>query len=67
MKIVGATTDLDQGSIIAQDIIIVDHTDSARAMARAERDVEKIVLALALGLIVGDRVVVTGDKIIIFD
>lgn len=72
VKIIGATAhfvtdDLDEGPIIAQDIIPVDHTHSARAMARAGRDVEKIVLARALGLVFDDRVVVTGNKTIIFD
>ena len=72
VKIIGATAhfvtdDLDEGPIIAQDIIPVDHTRSARAMARAGRDVEKIVLARALGLVFDDRVVVTGNKTIIFD
>jgi formyltetrahydrofolate deformylase len=72
VKIIGATAhfvtdDLDEGPIIAQDIIPVDHTHSARAMARAGRDVEKIVLARALGLAFDDRVVVMGNKAIIFD
>ena len=72
VKIIGATAhfvtdDLDEGPIIAQNIIPVDHTHSARAMARAGRDVEKIVLARSLGLVFEDRVVVTGNKTIIFD
>ena len=72
VKTIGATAhfvtdDLDEGPIIAQDVIPVDHTQSARDMARAGRDVEKITLARALGLVFDDRVVVTGNKTIIFD
>ena len=72
MKTIGATAhfvtdDLDEGPIIAQDVIPVDHTQSARDMARAGRDIEKITLARALGLVFDDRVVVTGNKTIIFD
>ena len=72
VKIIGATAhfvtdDLDEGPIIAQDIIPVDHTHSARAMARAGRDVEKIVLARALALLVEDRVVLTCYKNINLD
>ena len=72
VKTIGATAhfvtdDLDEGPIIAQQVIPVDHTHSARDMARAGRDVEKITLARALGLVFDDRVVVTGNKTIIFD
>ena len=72
VKIIGATAhfvsdDLDEGPIIAQDVIPVDHTHTAQDMAQAGRDVEKIVLARALGLVFDDRVVVTGNKTIIFD
>ena len=72
VKIIGATAhfvsdDLDAGPIIAQDVIPVDHTHTAQDMAQAGRDVEKFVLARALGLIFDDRVVGAGNKTIIFD
>jgi len=72
VKIIGATAhfvtdDLDEGPIIAQNVIPVDHTHSARDMARAGRDVEKIVLARALSLVFEDRVVAVGNRTIIFD
>jgi len=72
VKIIGATAhfvsdDLDEGPIIAQDVIPVDHTHTAQNMAQAGRDVEKFVLARALGLVFDDRVVVVGNKTIIFD
>ncbi len=72
VKIVGATAhfvtdDLDEGPIIAQSVIPVDHRQSARDMARAGRDVEKLALARALDLVLADQVVVVGNRTIIFD
>ena len=72
VKIIGATAhfvtdDLDEGPIIAQSVIPVDHRQSARDMARAGRDVEKLALARALDLVLADRVVVVGNRTIIFD
>ena len=52
-KRVGAEVDhfvpegLDAGPIVAQAVVPLDHNDGAAEMARAERDVEKIVLAKA--------------------
>ena len=70
VKIIGATahfvTDaLDEGPIIAQSVIPVDHTDTAEEMARAGRDVEKIVLAQALRLVFEDRVFLSGNRTVI--
>ncbi|MGV6584843.1 formyltransferase family protein [Klebsiella pneumoniae] len=53
VKIVGATAhyvndNLDEGPIIMQDVIHVDHTYTAEDMMRAGRDVEKNVLSRAL-------------------
>jgi formyltetrahydrofolate hydrolase len=61
VKIIGATAhyvtdELDMGPIIAQDVIPVTHADTARDMAQAGRDVEKIVLARALELVCEERV-----------
>lgn len=72
VKIIGATahfvtTDLDDGPIISQSVIPIDHTHGWRDMAQAGRDVEKSVLARALGLVLEDRVFVCGNKTIIFD
>lgn len=71
VKIIGATahyvTDvLDEGPIIAQDIVHVDHGFFAEDMARAGRDVEKLVLARALKLIVEERVFLNGHRTIVF-
>ena len=72
VKIIGATAhfvtdDLDEGPIIFQDITRVNHTKNAQEMAQAGRDVEKIVLAKALKLVLEDRVFINGNKTIIFE
>jgi len=71
VKIIGATAhyvtdDLDEGPIIAQDVIPVTHRLSWQDMQRAGRDGEKIVLSRALALVLNDRVFVNGNKTVIF-
>lgn len=71
VKIIGATAhfvtdDLDEGPIIAQDVIPVNHRLSWKDMQRAGRDGEKIVLSRALALVLNDRVFVNGNKTVIF-
>jgi len=71
VKIIGATAhfvtnDLDEGPIIAQDVIPVNHRLGWQDMQRAGRDVEKVVLSRALGLVLHDRVFVNGNKTVIF-
>ncbi|GAD30323.1 formyltetrahydrofolate deformylase [Photobacterium leiognathi] len=70
VKIIGATAhfvtnDLDEGPIITQNVIPVDHSFSAAEMAKSGRDVEKSVLSKALGLVVDDRVFVHGNRTVI--
>jgi formyltetrahydrofolate deformylase len=72
VKIIGATAhfvtdDLDDGPIIAQSVIPVDHSHAAADMAQAGRDVEKSALAQALKLVFEERVFVTGNRTVIFD
>jgi len=71
VKIIGATAhfvnnDLDEGPIITQDVIHVDHTFSATDMARAGRDVEKNVLSRALHQVLEEKVFVYGNKTVVF-
>jgi len=71
VKIIGATAhfvtdNLDEGPIIAQDVIPVNHRFGWRDMQRAGRDVEKVVLSRALTLVLNDRVFVNGNKTIVF-
>jgi len=71
VKIIGATAhfvtdDLDEGPIIAQDVIPVNHRLEWKDMQSAGRDVEKIVLSRALNFVLNDRVFVHGNKTIVF-
>ncbi|AHG73466.1 Formyltetrahydrofolate deformylase [Mannheimia sp. USDA-ARS-USMARC-1261] len=70
VKIIGATAhfvndELDEGPIIMQNVINVDHTYTAEAMMRAGRDVEKTVLSQALELVLADKIFVYKNKTII--
>jgi len=72
VKVIGATahfvTDaLDQGPIIIQQVMPVDHTHSPEDMAQAGRDVEQLTLAKALKLVFEDRVFLCGNRTVIFD
>lgn len=72
VKIIGATAhfvtnDLDEGPIIAQNVIPVDHTHSPADMAQRGRDVEKTVLARALNLVLQERVFFCGNRVILFE
>ena len=71
VKVIGATAhyvtaELDAGPIIAQDVIPVDHSFTSRQMAQAGRDVEKIVLARAVRLILEDRIFVHSGRTVVF-
>lgn len=70
VKIIGATAhfinnELDEGPIIMQKVIDVDHTYSAEMMMKAGRDVEKTVLSRALDLALHDRLFVYQNKTIV--
>ena len=71
VKIIGATAhfvnqDLDEGPIIHQEVIPVDHSLSPMEMAAAGKDVEKLVLAKALQLVLEQKVYVSGNRTVIF-
>lgn len=71
VKIIGATAhfvnnDLDEGPIITQEVIHVDHAYSWKDMQRSGRNVEKIVLSSALKLALEDRIFVYNNRTIIF-
>lgn len=72
VKVIGATAhfvtaDLDQGPIIVQQVIPVDHTHSPQDLAASGHDVEQMVLARALKLVFEDRVFLCGNRTILFD
>jgi formyltetrahydrofolate deformylase len=71
VKLIGATAhyvteQLDDGPIIDQDVVRVDHRQSARDLERVGRDVERLVLARAVSLHLDDRVIVDGRRTIVF-
>jgi formyltetrahydrofolate deformylase len=71
VKVIGATAhfvtaELDDGPIIAQDVIAVDHTFTPERMAQAGRDVEKLVLARAVRLVLEERVFLHGRRTVVF-
>ena len=72
VKLIGATAhyvtaELDQGPIIEQDVVGVSHRDSVDDLVRKGRDLEKLVLARAVDLHLRNRVVVYGNKTVVFD
>ncbi|MDR9408825.1 MAG: formyltetrahydrofolate deformylase [Balneolaceae bacterium] len=72
VKIIGSTShfvteNLDEGPIIVQDVIPVNHTFTAEGMAQAGRDIEKNVLAKSLKLVLENRVFIYKNKTIVFD
>ena len=71
VKLIGATChfvteELDQGQIIDQDVIRIDHSDSVEDMVRYGKDIEKTVLARGLRYHLEDRVLVHGSKTVVF-
>lgn len=72
VKVIGATAhfvneNLDDGPIITQDVIHVDHSLTADTMAQAGRDVEAAVLAKALQRVLDEKVFVYGNRTVVFD
>lgn len=71
VKLIGATChyvteDLDEGPIIEQDVIRVNHSCDREDMVRLGRDVEQSVLSRGVRLHLEDRVVVHGAKTVVF-
>ncbi len=72
VKLIGATAhyvtaDLDQGPIIEQDVERVSHDYSIEQLRELGEDVERNVLARAVRWHLEDRVIVDGNKTIVFD
>ncbi|MCS0590025.1 formyltetrahydrofolate deformylase [Massilia norwichensis] len=71
VKLIGATAhfvtgDLDEGPIIEQDVERVDHAMSVEALTAIGRDVESVVLARAVKWFVEHRILLNGDKTVVF-
>lgn len=72
VKLIGATAhfvteELDEGPIIAQQIVPVNHSFSVADMVKAGKEVESAVLARALRLVFEDRVLVYKNKTVVFE
>jgi formyltetrahydrofolate deformylase len=72
VKLIGATAhyatpDLDEGPIIEQDVAHCSHRDSVEDLVRRGRDLEKLVLARAVRSHLEDRILVYGNKTVVFD
>jgi formyltetrahydrofolate deformylase len=71
VKMIGATAhyvtaDLDEGPIIHQDVEAITHADSPADLVRKGRDIERRVLAEAVRLHLEDRVLLTGNRTVVF-
>ncbi|MBE8189322.1 MAG: formyltetrahydrofolate deformylase [Candidatus Thioglobus sp.] len=71
VKLIGATchyvtSNLDEGPIIEQDVVRVNHTNSAKEMQKMGQDIEKITLAKGLQYHLQDRVLICNNKTVIF-
>jgi formyltetrahydrofolate deformylase len=71
VKMIGATAhyvtaDLDEGPIIHQDVEAITHADSPAELVRKGRDIERRVLAEAVRLHLEDRVLLTGNRTVVF-
>lgn len=71
VKVIGATAhyataELDEGPIIEQDVVRVTHRDDVDALVHAGRDLETVVLARAVRWHLTDRVIVHGNKTVVF-
>ena len=71
VKLIGATchyvtADLDAGPIIEQDTRRIDHGDTVEDLLRIGRDIERSVLARGLRWHLEDRVLINGDRTVVF-
>jgi formyltetrahydrofolate deformylase len=72
VKVIGATAhfvteQIDDGPIIVQQVIPVNHSHTPHDLAQAGRDIERNVLARALRLVLESRVFLCGNRTIVFD
>lgn len=71
VKIIGATAhyvtaDLDEGPIIEQDVVRVSHRDETVDLVRKGKDLERMVLARAVRLHLQNRILVYGNRTVVF-
>jgi formyltetrahydrofolate deformylase len=61
-----ATSDLDEGPIIEQDVVRVTHEETPEGLSRIGRDIERVVLARAVKAHLEHRIIVAGRRTIVF-
>ncbi len=71
VKLIGATAhfvtaDLDEGPIIEQEVVRVDHAMAPEALAATGRDVETVVLARAVRYFIEHRILIHGVRTVVF-
>jgi formyltetrahydrofolate deformylase len=71
VKLIGATSHyvtevLDDGPIIEQDVVRISHRDSVSDLVQKGRDLEKVVLSRAVGWHLDNRVLLYGNKTVVF-
>jgi formyltetrahydrofolate deformylase len=71
VKIIGATAhyvtaDLDEGPIIEQEVVHISHRDTVNDLIRKGKDLERLVLARAVRLHLQNRVLVYGNRTVVF-
>ncbi len=72
VKLIGATAHyvsavLDEGPIIEQDVVRCSHRDAIEDLVRKGRDLEKVVLARAVRLHLEERLLIFGNKTVVFE
>lgn len=72
VKVIGATghyvtAELDAGPIIEQDVVRVSHRDGVEDLIRKGKDLERVVLARAVRLHLRNRVLVYGNRTVVFE
>ena len=72
VKLIGATSHyvtevLDDGPIIEQDVVRISHRDSLEDLLQKGRDLEKVVLSRAVRWHIENRVLLYGNKTVVFD
>ena len=72
VKLIGATSHyvtevLDDGPIIEQDVVRISHRDSLDDLLQKGRDLEKVVLSRAVRWHIENRVLLYGNKTVVFD
>ena len=72
VKMIGATAhfvtgNLDEGPIIAQDVEQITHADTPEKLVVKGRDIERRVLSRAVSWILDDRVILNGNRTVVFE